>query len=147
MKLSPPTPLPRRISTMGFQLGRTYVLKFTDSALDGAEVRLRSTSIGTTMKLREPDLPWPALIQMLIDHVIDWNFTTQDDEPLPVTSEAVSAHMEQVVLLRIVREWMRAATGISAPLDPPSTDGTQDSQETSLDLTEIPMDTLGNPEN
>ena len=116
---------------MGFKLGRIYVLKFEDSALEGAEVRLKSTSVGTRLELAVPVLGYDVLIERLVEHVIDWNLETPDGEPLPVTVEAVKEHMEQVVLDRIYREWMRAMTGVTTPLDGPSKDGSKPEQETS----------------
>lgn len=104
---------------MGFRLNRTYRLVF-EGALEGLEVSIRSTSVGTTRQLRDatPDL----LAEMLADHVIDWNYEDEDGKPLPIAPASFLA-LEEPVLAAIIREWYRAAAGITAPLEQPSTSG------------------------
>jgi hypothetical protein len=132
---------------MGFRLNqRTYLLKFEDSAMEGAEIRLRSTPISTLLRLGET-VPYAELVELLCEYVLDWNLEDSKGEPLKVEVEAILDNIEEVMLTRIVREWYRAAKGITAPLDPPSTDGEQFKEETSLDLSEIPMQALDAPEN
>lgn len=103
---------------MGFRLNRTYVLEF-EGAMAGAEIRIRSTSIATMLRLREvTDLD--ELAGMLAEHVVDWNFEDENGGPLPATKEAILANLEGVELGRIGAEWYKAAAGITAPLEDPA---------------------------
>lgn len=106
---------------MGFRLDRRYVLEF-EGAMAGAEVVIKATSIGTVLKLREinelDDLS--ELASLLADHIVEWNFEDENGETLPITAEAILANVESVVLVRIAREWYKAATGVTAPLDSPT---------------------------
>lgn len=129
---------------MGFQLKRTYVLKF-DGNMEGAEVRIRATPVATVIKLSGcRDLE--EMAELLCEYVESWNLDDLKGDPLELTPEALLANLEQVVLQKICGEWYKAAKGITAPLDPPSTDGSQSEEETSADLLEIPMTALGSPE-
>lgn len=114
---------------MGFRLDRTYVLVF-EGAMEGAEVSIRATSIGTVLKLREITEA-AELAKLLADHLVAWNFEDADGNPLPTTTEAIMENLEGVVIGRIGREWYRAATGVTAPLEPSI------SMESSLEM-EIP---------
>lgn len=109
---------------MGFRLDRTYVLQF-EGAMEGAYIKLRATPIGTVMKLRGGDSASNTeLVELLAEYVLDWNFEDADGEPLPVTAEAMLAELEQVVIVKVITEWYKAAVGVTAPLDPPGADGT-----------------------
>src|SRR4051812_12567991 len=104
---------------MGFRLNRTYSLEF-EGAMEGAVVKLRSTTAGKVIEMRAADAA--GLAALLADHVLEWNLEDTDGQPLPVTAEAILGGMEEVVLAAIIREWYKAATGVTAPLDGPSTD-------------------------
>ena len=120
---------------MGFRLNRTYVLKFEGSALEGAEVKLRSTSVATAIEMRSsPDIE--RYVEMLIDHLIDWNLDGPDGEKLPFEKDAILGGLEESVLATILREWFKAAVGVTTPLDEPSTSGEQFPAES------IPMEML-----
>lgn len=109
---------------MGFRLDRTYVLEF-EGAMAGAYVKLRATPIGTVMKLRGTDSASNTeLVELLAEYILDWNFEDVDGKPLPITAEAMLAELEQVVIVKIITEWYKAAVGVTAPLDPPGADGT-----------------------
>lgn len=127
---------------MGFEVRREYVLQF-EGAMEGAEVRLRSTSIGTALKIRGSELEWEELLQTMADHLVSWNLM-KDGVDLKPDLDGIKA-LEQVMVLAIVKEWMRATGGITAPLDPPSTGGSESSEETSLNWSEIPQTPNGSP--
>lgn len=101
---------------MGFRLDRTYVLQF-EGAMAGAEVKIRSTSIATMMRIRQVQ-ELSELAGLLADHLVEWNLEDEKGEPLPTTADAIMSNLEGVVLGRIAREWYRAASGVTAPLDP-----------------------------
>jgi hypothetical protein len=111
---------------VGFRLDRTYVLEF-EGAMEGAYVKLKATPVGVALELR--GTPGEALsiqrgAELLAEHVIEWNLDGPDDQPLPVTKDAILAGLEEVVIAKIIVEWYRAAVGVTAPLDPPGADGT-----------------------
>lgn len=108
---------------MGFRLNRTYVLHF-EGAMAGAEIKLRSTSVATVMRLRQ-STDVPEIVGMLAEHVVEWNLEDEKGEPLPITADAILNDLEESVVAAIVREWFKAAVGVTAPLDGPSTSGEQ----------------------
>lgn len=127
---------------MGFKLGRAIELRF-DGAMEGAEVNLRPTSVDVTLELIQ-DMALTRAAELLAEYVTGWNFDGVDGQPLPITAEAVLGNMELVVLRKVMAEWTKAATGVSAPLDPPSGDGGQPEtggSTTSVDssMAEIPQ--------
>lgn len=103
---------------MGFRLDRTYLLDFEGTALAGAEVAIKATSVGTALKLREVG-GVKEVCELLADHLIGWNFEDENGDPLPPTLEGIMT-LEEVIIGRIGREWYRAATGVTAPLDAPN---------------------------
>ena len=109
---------------MGFRLDRTYVLEF-EGAMEGAYVKLRATPIGVVMKIRNGGWDtFAELAGLLAEYVQEWNLDGSDGAPLPITAEAILNDLEQVVFIKIISEWSKAAAGITAPLDPPGADGT-----------------------
>lgn len=122
---------------MGFKLpAREYVLLFEDSALEGAEVRLKATTVGTMLRLHADSVTLNDEITALCEHVISWNLETSDGVPIKPIPNEVKEHVETAVLRSILLEWMRAARGITAPLDQPSKDGG------SFPVESIPMEVL-----
>lgn len=117
---------------MGFRLNRTYKLRF-DGALEGLEVDLRATSVGTLAVMSDADAA--GLADLLEQHVERWNYEDQDGNPIPATAENFLG-LEEVVLTAICREWFKAAKGITAPLESGSTSGSTLPEES------IPMETL-----
>lgn len=116
---------------MGFELNRKYHLQF-EGDLKGLEITLKATSIATTLALTgATSLQFVA--ETLSAHLIEWNFE-KDGKPLGTSAEEI-LDLEEAVLFLIVREWIKAAKGVTAPLDDGSTSG-DDSPELS-----IPMET------
>lgn len=126
---------------MGFKLGRTYVLQFEGTGLEGAEVKLRSPSIGTLDKLLDEGTDRNGQYQIMLDHLIEWNLETADGDALPGTVEAIVSQMEPAVALLILKHWIRAARGVAAPLEPTFVDGGQSPAEEST-VPSMPMETL-----
>lgn len=100
---------------MGFQLNRVYELRWADGDLEGLEIDIRSTSLGTQAKMREAD--GAELAELLAEHTVRWNY----DDVKPTAEGFLS--LEEAVFSEICREWWKAARGISAPLDLGSTSG------------------------
>lgn len=108
---------------MGFKLGRTYRLVF-EGGMAGAEVVFKATPVGVVMQV-QGGLGIEPMSELIAEYVQEWNLETAAGEPLPVTAAAIRKHMEEAVMVKIVREWMKAARGVTAPLDGPSTSGEQ----------------------
>jgi hypothetical protein len=120
---------------MGFRLDRTYALKFDGTALEGAEVRFRATPVGVVLRLAS-ELTYADAAELMTQYLIEWNLEDREGNPLPITTEAIQEHMEHAILMRIIREWYKAAKGITAPLEQPSADGEAPQGES------LPMETL-----
>lgn len=120
---------------MGFRLNREYVLQFEGTALEGAEIRFRSTPVSTMIKLRETK-DQKEIAELISEYLVCWNLEDHEGKAVEATPEAILANIEHTVLIRIGVEWYRAAAGITAPLDPPSDDGSQSLEES------IPMEPL-----
>lgn len=123
---------------MGFRLNRTYALRWEAGDLQGLEIDMRSTSVGTLGKVLAmlADRDEGTLAQTLVEHVIRWNFEDENGEELPVTVESLM-QQEAVLLAAIAREWILATRGVTAPLD----DGSTSSEPSEPELS-IPMETL-----
>lgn len=100
---------------MGWRMDRTYVLKF-EGAMEGAEVKIRATSVGTVLALRGASDP-AVVAGLLSEYLESWNFDDEKGEPLGTSPEDILGGVEQPVLQHIAQEWYKAATGVTAPLD------------------------------
>ncbi len=117
---------------MGFRLDRVYNLKF-EGAMEGAWVKIRSTPLGVALQLRGGISAFDA-VGLLAQYVVDWNLEDQIGDKIAFTQEAIMNALEEVVVAKILIEWYKAAAGVTAPLDPPGTEG-------DFEETEIPMET------
>jgi len=107
---------------MGFRLNRSYTLLFEGSVLEGLEINIRATSVATVMEIREHFDDPKLLADLLAQHVTHWNWEDEDGLAVPVAAESFLA-LEEPVMAAIIKEWYRAATGVTAPLDVESSDG------------------------
>lgn len=125
---------------------RTYVLEFgAGTYLDGAEIRIRSTPIDVVEQLEE--LRYIDAIPLFLEYLEEWNLEDADGEPVKRTEEAVRAALELPVLKLIVAQWINAAVGVTAPLDPPSSDGPPSLDTDGMERS-MPMELLSSsPEN
>lgn len=114
-----------------FYLNRTYDLEFP-GALAGLEIKIKNTSVATVLQMEDTEIFGPDMAALLADNVIEWNWG-DGAEPWPIAAESFLA-LERPVLRAIVNAWHKAASGVSAPLDPPSKDGGSSVEES------IPMD-------
>lgn len=116
---------------MGFRLNRTYALEFKGD-LEGFEVKLRSTSIAVVFEVQQA-VELKRLAELLAEHIVSWNYEDAEGKPLEPTVDNLLG-LEEVVLVAIAREWVRAARGVTAPLDDGSTSGNEFQEES------IPME-------
>lgn len=103
------------------EISRNYRLVFEGTALYGAEVVIRATSVGTLMKIRG-ELDIPEFVAIFSEHLVSWELT-YDGEPVGIDPESILAKVERAHLSLIAEEWVKAAGGITAPLEPPSSPG------------------------
>lgn len=127
---------------MGFKAVRNiYKLKFQDE-LAGLEVQARSVPTGTFLDVAavaaqaERDLSKAtALFSEFADALISWNVEDEDGKPVPADLDGVRS-LEFGLAIQIIRAWLDAMGGISAPLEPSSTSGA------SSPVASLPMDPL-----
>ncbi|MET0916723.1 MAG: hypothetical protein ABWY81_11055 [Jiangellaceae bacterium] len=112
---------------MGFRLNRVYALRF-EGALAGLEVDIRSTSIAVVEELADATGARDVAV-LLAAHMDSWNYIAEDGLPVPIEVDAICREVEQSVLAFIGREWYKAATGVTAPLDDGSTSGEPSPEE------------------
>lgn len=128
---------------------RTFVLDFEDPSFNGLEVRTRSASLGTLMRMQE--LMGMALgdgehvtereefFYHLADSVlISWNLLDEQGVPVKISPESL-AEEEWPMIRQIARAWVRAVTSVAPPLSNSSSDGDQ-SEEPQLPY--IQMETM-----
>lgn len=134
---------------MGYKAQRkSFLLDFEGvEDLDGLEVRIRSTSMGSILRLAEIDNIRPSKMstedvktlrscfEIVADCMVEWNLEDDNDRPVPSTVDGLLAQDPQFVIT-IIKAWVRAMTGVAAPLVTPSQDGEQ-----SLEAS-IPMEIL-----
>lgn len=107
---------------MGFDAVRTFKLEWPeDHLLHGALIRIRSSSIGASLRIRAT-LPWEELIQMLCEHIVEWDLESEG-QPIPLEAATVMATLDQVTLKEIASAWQEASTMVPAPLGARSGDG------------------------
>lgn len=116
---------------MGFEVGRVFKLEWPETHfLHGALVRMRSCSIGLSLSI-DRDMLWDDLVKVMCQHVVEWDLE-RDGIPLdPTQPDLLMGLMDRPVIYAIVKEWMSASSGVSAPLDAASADGQapQDTEE------------------
>ncbi|WP_405531495.1 hypothetical protein OG592_26970 [Streptomyces avidinii] len=114
-----------------------------DHEYHGCEATLRRLKLGEWLDITglggNSDKPLVRNVgdQLLTmaDKLISWNLEAEDGTPVPTTVEAV-LEQDQGLMMAILGQWLDGLAGVSAPLEPSSTDG-ELSQVAS-----IPMDTL-----
>ncbi len=116
---------------MGFKLNRTYNLVF-EGALAGAEVRFKATPVAAVLRIQDANSA-EELAALFEEYVIEWNLEDLEGAPLGVEAGSILASMDWPVMEKIALEWLKAAKGITAPLDGPSTSGAP-SPEPSIEM-------------
>lgn len=100
--------------------------------MEGAEVVFKATPISVMLEIGGT-MAYDRTAELLEEYIIEWNLETADGEPLKITKDVILNYMERVFVSRICAEWLKAATGVSAPLDKPSTSG-EPSPEPSMEM-------------
>ncbi len=116
---------------------KTYTLNFAGTALDGLIVTMTGLSIGEYLEMQklqglaqgETD-DTDSLVGKFVDHLIEWNVTTETGVAVTPNMKSVSG-LDVDFVLEIINAWIRAISGVSAPLESSSTSG-QPSLEDSI---------------
>lgn len=115
---------------MGFNANPTiYRLEFEDPALEGLVVRVRRGSVQIRYDFDQATT-WQGQLECLQQALVEWNLVDDDDEPLPLTVDAMLATEDKVVDA-ILNGWVQASRP-PAPLGQPSTPGTSESEPPQL---------------
>jgi len=104
---------------MGFKIGRVFTLNFEGTDLDGAEIKIRSASVQTNLELGTCTVEREC--EIIGEHLVSWNLEEENGAEIPADTEGVT-QLEVAVKNLLIREWMKATRGISAPLDRRSKD-------------------------
>jgi hypothetical protein len=125
---------------MGFNIGRTITLEWEEGTdLAGAVIVMRPTPIKVVLDIEDSDSLRQSL-EAFIAHVREWNLE-DDDGPIPVTVEDAIGRLERPMAMEFIKQWYRAALGLSAPLALTSGDG-QPSPDTESEAPSMPMELL-----
>lgn len=117
----------------GFKVPKNlYRLVFEDPAYHGLEVTATSVSMETMLWVqglgdRVSDIAKTPeglrqVVDVLVSAILSWNVEDDDDNPLPVSAEALLAQPVSFVL-DIMAAWTAAITGVSGPLGAGSISG------------------------
>lgn len=96
----------------GFSRKRVYGLEFRDGdpITDGLEVKATAPSVAESYELgvqRDGETQAEFVRRQMAElagHVVEWNITDENDEPLPVTAEALES-VDAYVVQRLTRAW------------------------------------------
>lgn len=134
--------------TKGFKPPRTvYRLDFEGTDLDGLEMRMRGGKLAqvfatvqlvgvTDDNMTASDVAIAmSQYQDLADHIIEWNYVNENDDPVAPDLEGLKS-LEVRHVQMIAAAWQKAQVDIPAPLPHAS------SSSPATELSSIPMETL-----
>lgn len=107
---------------------RTYILTFDDPEFEGLEVEMKSAPLGVVLQLQslaDKGSDADAVRQMLkifASRLKSWNLLDDDDKPVPASAKGLETQDIQF-LMGLIRAWVAAIAGVSAPLDGGSPSG------------------------
>ena len=107
----------------------TYLLVFAEPEFAGLEIRVG----GMTLDELLTSMTLQARYELLAERLISWNLTEEDGTDIPATMAGMGT-LDPGFVNKISGAWIRAVSGVAAPLESGSTSG-DNSQEAS-----IPMD-------
>ncbi|SCK20062.1 hypothetical protein YUYDRAFT_02077 [Streptomyces sp. ScaeMP-e48] len=109
------------------------------SPFAGFEATLRGKTLGEFLNLQGiGEVDKSSLFEQLREmsqSLLTWNLEDENGDPVPVSPEAVF-EQDQDLMIALATAWMQGLAGVSAPLEPSSTDG-----QPSLEAN-IPMEPL-----
>lgn len=130
---------------MGYKATKKFLLKFPEGQYEGLEVHVRSVPFGQFFELdrlskaagQARDLDSVnQLLGKLAEHITGWNLEDEDDQPIPVSVDALK-DLDVDLVLAIIAAWLEGMVGVSAPLDKKSPAGSAPG-----DLESLPRESL-----
>jgi hypothetical protein len=121
---------------------KIYALKFDETTdYPGLEVQVRTLTMGQLVSVwtAEGGTGSARTFELFMDRLVGWNLLDENDQPVPVTREAVEAEDDDLVQA-VIKRWTDAVLGVPAPLESGSTSGGPSAVESTL--TEIPSQSL-----
>jgi hypothetical protein len=147
--------MPNREARRGFtRQHKKYRMTFEGTVLDGLVATVNSVPVGTMLQIAEMAADGAeftpeglktlgSLFELLADSLVEWNLQDDDGTPIPPTIDGVrTLDMDEALLL--IREWMKAAAGVSSPLEP-SLNGGEPSAVASLPMEPLSANPSSSP--
>jgi hypothetical protein len=105
----------------------TYRLNFTGTKYNGLVVEMRSMAIGEFLKVQQAQAEQDAekaaeIFEVFGKCLVDWNVSRPDGTNVPASYEGVQ-EQDLDFLMAIMAAWVKAISGVSAPLESGSTSG------------------------
>jgi hypothetical protein len=123
----------------GFQIGRRFVLDFTDTDAAGAVVKCGSASVAEVLEIYKDVTTIERESEIVAAHITEWNLE-DDGVPVPITAAGLMS-LEVPFRALIVAEWLEATRGITAPFDRRSNGGgpspTVDNEEPFIPMDDV----------
>lgn len=109
---------------------KIYKLDFEGTEYDGLEVRVRGLTTGEYLQIiqlsaasgDEGDKETEGMLKMFASHLIGWNLTDEEDEPVPTSYEGVVAN-DFVMNMAIITAWTNALGEPTEKLEKKSSSG------------------------
>lgn len=123
---------------MGFQIPERMARLIFEDDYKGAEVRVKfNLPIGRVIAAQDAASSGniKELCYVVADILVEWNLEDSDGKPIPATYEGILTLSADFLLL-LVKTWAGAQVGPTAPLEAPSTVGSQSVEA------ELPMEAL-----
>ena len=121
---------------------KIYKLDFSGTEYEGLEVRVRGLTTGEYLQIiqlssstDEGDKETEGMLRMFSTHLVSWNLTDENDEPVPGTYEGVVAN-DFVMNMAIISAWTEALASV-----PEKTEKKSSAGDLSL-VASIPAETL-----
>lgn len=120
---------------MGFRRAALRRLAFEDPQFAGWEVDTRVPSVRDWMQVARLtgqgiDINDPGqadrlddVLDIICEHLAEWNLEDAAGRPVDVTREAVSPGLDKDAVKALVEAWITALVAVPDPLPRPSTDG------------------------
>ena len=103
---------------MGYVIGeRTIMVRLRNTIFEGAEAHARAANVGDYLLAHRNDA---KLIELFIDHLLDWNLENPDGTPVPIRRPdpepgeereevaTVAGELDASLLLSLAAGWIRA---------------------------------------
>lgn len=110
----------------------TYTLNFQGTEMDGLIVVMKQPSIGEIMGVKraqtDGDNADDRALDTFVRNLVSWNLAREDGSDVPATKDGL---LEQSVgfMNAVISAWGNAVSGVPAPLEMPSTSGSQSAEE------------------